>query len=209
LSTCGAADCGFAAEGFVLAGGQSSRMGRDKALVELAGRPLVEWALEGLRGAGLTARIAGARTDLSEFAPVIADAWSDVGPLGGVCSALRQAERDWAVFVTVDQPLMAPLLIISLLEHARSGERAVTVASIGGVAQTFPAVVRRDALAVLESELENGRLGCMAAFRVAGLWVVAAEEIVGPESRCLVERWFSNVNTAEELERVEAALKVG
>jgi molybdenum cofactor guanylyltransferase len=196
-------------EGFVLAGGQSSRMGRDKAFVELAGKPLMEWALEGLRGAGLTARIAGARTDLSAFAPVIADAWLDVGPLGGVCSALRQAERDWVVFVTVDQPLMAPSLILSLLDSARSGERAVTVASIGGVAQTFPAVVRRDALTVLESELKNGRRGCMAAFRAAGPQVIAAEALVVPESRCLVERWFCNVNRPEELERVEAALKAG
>jgi molybdenum cofactor guanylyltransferase len=197
------------ADGFVLAGGQSSRMGRDKALVELAGRPLIAWAQDALRGAGLTARVAGAKADLSAFAPVVQDEAVDAGPLSGVCSALRQTERDWAVFVTVDQPLIPASLIRFLVEHVRLTGAAVTVASVGGVAQTFPAVVRRGALAVLEGEMEQGRLGCMAAFRAAGLQVVAAEEIVPPESRSLVELWFRNVNTPEDLERVESALKAG
>jgi molybdenum cofactor guanylyltransferase len=197
------------AEGFVLAGGQSSRMGRDKALVELAGRPLIAWALAALRGAGLTARIAGARADLSAFAAVVADEAVDAGPLSGVCSALRAAETEWTVFVTVDQPLMTPAFVMALLEHARNGDGAATVASVGGVAETFPAVVRRGALAVLEGRMEQGQLGCVAAFRAAGLQVVAAEAIMPMESRCLVERWFSNVNTPEDLDRVESALKAG
>jgi molybdopterin-guanine dinucleotide biosynthesis protein A len=197
------------AEGFVLAGGQSSRMGRDKALVELAGRPLIAWALDVLRGAGLTAKIAGAKTDLSVFAPVAPDAWDNVGPLGGVCSALRQTELDWAVFVTVDQPLMSPALLVGLLEHARSTEQAVTVASVSGVPQTFPAVVRRTALNVLEGELDQGRLGCMVAFRVAGRKVVAAEEIAGPEARVPVDAWFANVNTPQDFERVKSLLTAG
>jgi molybdenum cofactor guanylyltransferase len=197
------------AEGFVLAGGLSSRMGRDKALVELAGKPLIAWALDVLRGAGLAARIAGARTDLSAFAPVVPDEAVDAGPLGGVCSALRQTERDWAVFVTIDQPLMTAGFVMALLEYARNGDAAATVASVGGVAQTFPAVVRRGALAVLEGKMEQGQLGCMAAFRAAGLLVVAAEEIVPQESRCLIDRRFTNVNTAEDLERVELVLRAG
>jgi molybdopterin-guanine dinucleotide biosynthesis protein A len=181
-------------------------MGRDKASVELAGRPLVAWALDVLRDAGLTARIAGAKTDLSAFAPVAPDAWHNVGPLGGVCSALRQTELDWAVFVTVDQPLMAPALVAGLLDEARKSAAAVTVASVDGMAQTFPAVVRRSALEVLEGRLEDGRLGCIDAFRAAGLRVVVAEDLAPSESRGLVDRWFSNVNTPEDLERVESLL---
>jgi molybdopterin-guanine dinucleotide biosynthesis protein A len=194
------------AEGFVLAGGQSSRMGRDKALVELAGRPLIAGALDALRGADLPARIAGARAELSAFAPVAPDAWDNVGPLGGVCSALRSTERDWAVFVTVDQPLMSPALVADLLDEARKSASAVTVASVNGVAQTFPAVVRREALEALENRLHEGKRGCMDAFRAAGLRVVAAEDLAPPESRGLVERWFTNVNTPEDLERAESLL---
>ena len=185
-------------------------MGRDKALVEMGSMTLIEWARLVLLGAGLEVWIAGARNpELAAYGPVIADQWEDAGPLGGVCSALRQSERDWAAFVTVDQPLMAPAIIVALLEHARTGDYAVTLASACGVAQTFPAVVRRDALSVLEGELESGRLGCMAAFRAAGLQVMAAEEIAVPDARSLVDRWFWNVNTPEDLERVEAAVRPG
>ena len=49
------------AEGFVLAGGNSNRMGHEKALIQLAGRPLVQHAVEIMRRAGLAVRIAGAR----------------------------------------------------------------------------------------------------------------------------------------------------
>ncbi|MBW8870291.1 MAG: NTP transferase domain-containing protein, partial [Acidobacteriales bacterium] len=80
------------AEGFVLAGGKSSRMGQDKALIEVAGRQLVEYSLQVLRQAGLEARIAGAGADLSEFAPVVRDQPGDsgLGPLAGICSALSK-----------------------------------------------------------------------------------------------------------------------
>lgn len=198
------------AAGFVLAGGQSSRMGRDKALVEIWRIPLITWARLTLNAVGLDVWIAGARSpELSSFAPVVPDAWENVGPLGGVCSALRQTEREWAVFATVDQPLMSSVLISGLLERARNGVQSVTVASVRGVAQTFPAVVRRSALGLLESKVEKGRLGCLAAFQSVGLQVVAAENFVPSESPSLIDRWFSNVNTPQDLERVKSLLDAG
>jgi molybdopterin-guanine dinucleotide biosynthesis protein A len=202
-------------EGFVLAGGQSTRMGRDKALVELAGKPLVQWALEVLRGAGVTARIAGARTpELVRFAPVVPDLAADAGPLAGVSSALQSTAADWAVLVPVDLPLLPSELICYLVEHARVTERAATVASLNGFAQTFPVVVRRDALDVLEGELREGRTGTFAAFVSAGVQVVPVEMVVQArgvrgEREWPAYRWFWNVNTPAELERVEAVLRTG
>ena len=152
------AEPGFA--GFVLAGGRSSRMGADKALVELAGRPLIAYALDVLHAAGLKAAIAGARSDLSAFAPVIEDAEPDRGPLGGVCAALhamqQESATEYAVFISVDMPLIPPSLIAYLKLRAAIAGNAVTVASVNGFAQTFPAVVRQDALPVLGAELETG-----------------------------------------------------
>ena len=208
-------NCGSASNvaGFVLAGGRSSRMGEEKALVELQGRPLIAHALDVLRGAGLEPRIAGARAELSAFAPVIADEQVDRGPLGGVCSALGQTAEEWAVFVSVDMPLMAPELVGYLMRDARLTGAAVTLAAVNGFAETFPAVVRRETLAALRERLERGDGGCFAAFEAAArpekMRVLAAELLAQTgqvaDARGLWPwQWFLNVNRSEDLERAAA-----
>ncbi len=153
--------------GFVLAGGQSSRMGADKALQLLAGQPLINHALGALRQAGLTAAIAGAHSPLSEFAPVIEDKHPGSGPLGGVCAALASTPASRFLFVSVDTPLLPSSLLACLAHHAQITQAAVTLCSVNGFAQTFPAVVSRESLPWLQRELAEGRGGCYAAFQTA------------------------------------------
>lgn len=204
------------AEGFVLAGGQSSRMGRDKALVEFAGEPLIARACEILRGAGLRARIAGAQIALDRFAPVVSDAASGQGPLSGIVAALAALNDHarWAVFLPVDLPLLPPSLIRYLLRHAQIEERIVTVPSVSGFAQTFPAIVDRRALPALRAALATHGRGCYAAFQAAAISLGQAVSVVAvellaqtgqvAEPRGLpTPRWFLNVNTARDLTRAE------
>jgi len=198
--------------GFVLAGGRSSRMGADKALLSFAGKPLIAHALQILLRAGLSASIAGAQSSLESFAPVVPDAQPDRGPLGGICAALASTNADYSVFLSVDQPLLPVSLVKYLLHHARITGRAVTLASINGYAQSFPAVVKRSVLAVLEAELQSGRGGCYSAFQAAGsnlqepVSVVAVEmlvqagQVAHPE-RLPAVRWFANLNRPADLER--------
>lgn len=197
--------------GFVLAGGRSSRMGADKALVELAGRPLIAYALDALRGVGLTPSIAGATSDLSAFAPVVPDAEPGRGPLGGLWAALERSASPCAVFVSVDMPLLPPSLLAYLMRHAETTQSAVTVASVNDFAQTFPAVIQRHALPFLRAELETGSGGCFSAFAQAGLSVVPVEMLVQAghvrHPRGLPAcQWFRNVNTRDELQRLEREL---
>ena len=79
--------------GFVLAGGKSSRMGTDKALLEFCGRPLVEIAVEKLREFCAEVSIAGNRDDLSVFAPVAHETRVDCGPAAGIEAGLKAAQR--------------------------------------------------------------------------------------------------------------------
>jgi molybdenum cofactor guanylyltransferase len=201
--------------GFVLAGGRSSRMGVDKALVELDGKPLVARALGILRDAGLNASIAGSRSPLQAFAPVVPDAYPDQGPLGGICSALASTSARWTVFLTVDLPLFPPTLISYLLKQAQDREAVVTVASLHGFAQTFPAIIDEAALPVLEQELAAGRLGCFSAFQKAAdtlnrpLAVLSVEEALHSGQLTIhsgesPDRWFLNLNAPEDLRGAEA-----
>lgn len=203
-----------AAAGFVLAGGRSSRMGTDKALVQLNGKSLIVHSLGILRAAGLNPSIAGARSSLESFAPIVPDSQPDQGPLGGICSALASSSARWAVFLTVDLPLIPPNLIAYLLDKAAKSEAPVTVASFNGFAQTFPAVLARAALPALESELEAGRRGCLAAFKSAAtalgksISVLSVEEALasrelGDHGNENPDRWFLNLNAPEDLRRAK------
>jgi molybdopterin-guanine dinucleotide biosynthesis protein A len=203
------------ATAFVLAGGQSTRMGRDKALLPLGGRPLISHALSTLRAAGLSATIAGANCDLSGFAPVIDDSQPGLGPLAGVCAALAATAARFAVFLSIDSPFLPPSLLAYLLHRARIAGGAIAVPSIAGFAQTFPAVIDRRAQPALQAELRAGRKGCFSAFQAA------AASLGQPLSRVSVELlaqsrhvvhdsglhpfcWFFNLNSPADFERAEA-----
>jgi molybdenum cofactor guanylyltransferase len=202
----------------VLAGGQSRRMGRDKALTLFGGRPLVEIALETLREAGVPASISGARSDLSGFASVVEDAMPDRGPLAGICAALVATSAERAVFLSVDLPLLPASLIACLLDHARMTGRAVTVASVNGFAQTFPVVLDRAVLPFIEQTLHSGGRGCYATFREAATAMgqpvsVLPAEVLAQMGQAVHASalppvwWFLNVNSPVDLARAESILR--
>ncbi len=191
-------------------------MGCDKALLEFAGRPLVAHALAILQQAGLPAKIAGAvpsaRATLEAFAPVVEDATPGRGPLSGICAALAATSARYAVFLPVDLPLLPPSLLVFLLRHAQITGAVVTVASLSGFMQTFPAVINRAALPVIEDALDSGRYGCYAAFKSAA--AALGRPLAGVAVELLAQsgqlsdprglpplRWFLNLNAPGDLVR--------
>lgn len=207
------------AEGFVLAGGNSSRMGADKSLVQLAGRPLIQHAIDTLGSAGLHVKIAGARANLSAFAPVIADQPEQLslGPLAGICSVLSTVRCRFAVFLPVDLPLIPANLIEYVVYHAAIGGSAVTVVSVAAFVQTFPVVVDRSALPALQRTMSSGDRNCLKALRSAALdigqpfTVLPLELLVQPglvrdPRRMIPPQWFLNINSPHHLALAEARL---
>ena len=199
---------------YVLAGGQSRRMGHDKALISLAGQPLIAHALTILREAGLSPKIAGARSNLSTYAPVIPDPDPDLGPLSGICAALESSPARYAIFLPIDMPLRPACLIAYLIHHAQITSSFVTLPSICGAANTFPAVLDRSVLPAFKSELANGRRGCMSAFHAAARALgqpisVIPVEVLAQSGHAAHPRglpaalWFLNLNTPADLGRVE------
>ncbi|MBZ9935511.1 molybdenum cofactor guanylyltransferase MobA [Mesorhizobium sp. BR1-1-16] len=196
--------------GLVLAGGGSTRMGREKALVPLAGQPMLAHVIARL-GPQVGPLALNANGDPARFAsfglPVVADDRPDTGPLGGV-----EAGLDWAarlaspprllVTVPVDGPLLPADLVTRLAEVAGEADRIVIAASGDRdhpVFALWPVALATMLADWRRTAKSQGVRGFLAAvgFSVA-TWPVAAG---GPDP-------FFNVNAPDDLIRAEAWLAV-
>jgi molybdenum cofactor guanylyltransferase len=184
--------------GFVLAGGKSTRMGRDKAVLSLNGRTLLETALAAVHPVVNEVFILGPPEPYRAYAPVIADIFPGCGPLGGIHAALAQTKTEFNLMIAVDTPFLSAALLRYLAERALAARAVVTAPEINGYPQPLCAVYSRDFLPIAEQALGAG------AYKIAPLF---------PNDRTLVIRetelaqvaftaeMFENLNTPEDLER--------
>jgi molybdopterin-guanine dinucleotide biosynthesis protein A len=147
------------ATGLILCGGRSSRMGTDKALVELDGRPLLQWVIDALRplfGEPLLA--VGPTERYTDFGvAVVTDVLRDAGPLAGLHAGLRAAPTERVVAVAVDAPLLRPELVRRMLAEAGDADAALPRRADGRW-EPLPGVYHRRCLPAIESAVAAGRL---------------------------------------------------
>jgi molybdopterin-guanine dinucleotide biosynthesis protein A len=144
--------------GVVLTGGASSRMGRDKALLEVDGKPMAVRVADALTRAGASEVFCvGGDTDglQAHGLPVVPDGRPGEGPLGGLVTALSAARHDLVVVLACDlvQPSDAAIgrLVVS------AGSAAATVPVVAERPQWLHAVWKRDAcLNVLRAAFDRG-----------------------------------------------------
>jgi molybdopterin-guanine dinucleotide biosynthesis protein A len=185
------------AAGFVLAGGRSSRMGQEKALLTLGGEPLVKRGIRKLKEICAEVAIAGGTEELARFGRVIPDKNPGRGPLGGIVSALEQSSFEWNLFLAVDAPFLPVSALKALLVMASGSPSVCVMARVEGLMQPLCAVYSRRALGVLQEELAAGRWKVTSAIEAAGPVKVMDFEDA---------RWFANLNTPEEFAEAERHL---
>lgn len=108
-------------EGFVLAGGGSTRMGRDKAFLPLEGSTLIEQIAARVLHATGAVTLVGPREPYRRLGyPMIEDRVKGCGPLGGVYSALSITQADWNLILACDMPGITTDLLETLLRTAEA-----------------------------------------------------------------------------------------
>jgi len=132
------ADC---IEVCILAGGRSTRMGRDKARLRLGGRSLTGLIRAAARGAGLPVRVL--RRDLVPRC----------GPLGGVFTALTTTHAEAVLFLSCDMPFVSPALLRRLVTKFSRRTTALFTVEKADAAAGFPFLVRREAWPQVEKLL--------------------------------------------------------
>jgi molybdopterin-guanine dinucleotide biosynthesis protein A len=139
--------------GVIVAGGSGSRMGTDKALVELGGLTLLQHATRALEAAGLTVIVSGrsAAPGGFETVPDLTEVPGG-GPALGLLSVFRRHRSADLFLVAVDQPLLQPATVTQLLQ--KPGDVVVPV--VGQHPQVTCALYRNGCLQPLEEMLADG-----------------------------------------------------
>lgn len=195
---------------FILAGGQSTRMGRDKALLELGGHPLIEHALGKLRALGFSPRIVGSRSDLAALATVIPDNYPHTGPLGGIEAALAASNTEQNLFLPVDLPWLPVEFLRWLIERAENTNALATVPRLQGRPQPLCAVYSKALLPYAQAALAADDTKVMRAVehaaKLTGLRIDSfdVEPIAAAqawEQPLPLHHWFENINTPADFEK--------
>jgi molybdopterin-guanine dinucleotide biosynthesis protein A len=152
--------------GFVLAGGASRRFGRDKALVEFDGEPLIARLCRALQSAtGAPVRIIGDAEKYSQLGvECVPDRWPGEGPLGGIITALMAniASRDpahpnsWSLIVGCDMPFLTAEWLSHLAKRTTTSPAEVIVPKSTYGLEPLCASWRASSLPVLTHVFEGG-----------------------------------------------------
>lgn len=186
--------------GAILAGGNSSRMGRDKALLPWHGKPLITHAADTLRALFYDVYICSGVPGRYGFLglPVLPDLVPESGPLGGIHAALSHCVPASVFVVSCDMPLVSRSLIEYILQFPSSAP--IKVAAVDGRLQPLCGLYHTSCLPVIKQELEHRRLKLMDVFaRVNGTAVP-----IGPDLPFYDERLIMNVNDEQAYRQLTA-----
>ncbi len=190
----------------ILAGGQGRRLGNvDKAMLRLAGRPLLAHVLERLHGQvpRILLSANGDPARLSNFGlPVAADAGPDLGPLAGIAAGAQGCKDRWPglthiLTVPVDTPLLPLDLADRLVEGVATAPGCAMVAAAGGrMHWTIALWPIESAAALADRVLQDGMRRLQE-----GLEIVGWRHVPFPDANA-----FTNINNLQDYDSVTQSL---
>jgi molybdenum cofactor guanylyltransferase len=183
---------------FVLAGGRSSRMGRDKAFLMLQGRTLLERAKDLARSVTPDIGIVGQQEKFG--AEAVEDVIPGCGPLGGIHAALAQSKTELNLILAVDLPFIETKFLAYLVSRAEENNALVTVPHAGGSWQPLCAVYRRAFSDAAERSLRSGSYKIDRLFKDVETNAISEGEII---KAGFSSAMFRNLNTPQEFEEAE------
>jgi len=195
--------------GYILAGGGSTRFGRDKALVEVGGRPMIARMSELVRSVTRQMKIVAAPGKYEAFgAEIVEDQWPGEGPLGGIITALEDAARsaarpEWNLIVSCDMPFLTREWLAFLRERAAKSKAQVVLAHSASGPEPLCACWQTDAAAELRSGFERG-----VRKVTEGIALLRAEVLDETDWKRFdsAGRLFWNMNTAADYEEARRVL---
>lgn len=192
--------------GFVLAGGESRRMGRAKDQLVVGGEKMLDRQIRLLHAVARPVAVLGPAERLGRpDVPVIPDKQPGLGPLGGIATALAATRTEYNLFLGCDLPFITAQFLRFLCDKALASEADVTVPE-SPRQRLHPtcAVYRRRARGAVRASLEAGNFRVRAFFPRVECLVLSWPEIA---RHGFHPRIFDNMNTPADYEAAKRLLK--
>jgi len=184
--------------GIVLAGGRSSRMGRDKSVLPWQNSNLVQTVIRKVaQVCEDIVLVSNQPRNVPHGVRVVGDIIPDMGPLGGIHAGLTHAKHSFAFVTACDMPYIVPEAISFLLQQAGE-EWDVVIPTNGDQFEPMFAVYRKTCIPAIEAMLKDNRRQIIGFFSLIRLKKIDVSCLRQFDKELTM---FTNINTAEEYER--------
>ncbi|MEK6223185.1 MAG: molybdenum cofactor guanylyltransferase [Chloroflexota bacterium] len=188
----------------IQAGGQSRRMGRDKGLVPLNNKPMIEHVLTRLEGIAEEIIITTNQPENYEYLglPLFTDRQPQAGALAGLETAVKAANGDYVFVVACDMPFVSSKLVKYITARAKQAD--VIVPHFEDRYQPLHALYNKSTcMPAIKTVLAENKKRVISFFPLVSVQEISAAEIkpIDPTGRS-----FQNINTPEELTLAEIYL---
>jgi molybdopterin-guanine dinucleotide biosynthesis protein A len=185
----------------ILAGGKSSRLGRNKALQIIDGKSLIQWVVDRVGILSTEIIVVTARGEVIPCSSTVeiktvADIYPEKGPLVGIYSGLISASNSWAVVVGCDTPFLSVALLKYMTQVCSIYD--VVVPRIKNKLEPLCAVYSKDCSGPIQRLLEQGELRIDELFGMVKVKYVEEDEVNRFDPDHLS---FFNINSQADLDR--------
>ncbi|MCB9224195.1 MAG: molybdenum cofactor guanylyltransferase [Crocinitomicaceae bacterium] len=159
----------------ILAGGKSSRMGEDKGLMTLFGKPMVEYVIDNAKEVSEDIIIVSNNNNYKKFGfPVIKDKFPDKGPLGGIYTGLLNSNSETNIILSCDIPYIKSGLIKFLFYQSDGYD--ITIPIHQERIHPLIGIYKKNCVKTFEKNLQIGQLKVTKAFGDLITNIVEADE---------------------------------
>lgn len=188
----------------VLAGGESRRMGQDKATVLLANDALLDHAISNIQPLFEHILISVRKSREHVLFPQLCDRTNGAGPMTGIATALEQVDSQWVFAIACDMPFMSARLVYAMAEKRANYD--VVVPCVDHTLQPLAAFYSKSCLPRMQSQLESGDRSLKTLIRQLDATIFTEKECKRHDSDL---RSFLDLDTPTDVTLAEVLLNPG
>lgn len=180
---------------FIISGGKSSRMGSDKASLVLKGTSFLERILVPLNALNIPTKIVSNHSEHKKFGvPIIEDIVPNVGPVGGITTALNDSKTELNLILSCDIPLINEEFLIWFLKMHQN-EYDATIVKVKDQIMPLIGIYKKSCKNIFLEKLKQQKLKLLSVI----------DELKVNYVKCPIhlEKFLQNINTKEEFNRIE------